>query len=369
MATAVRSRSSIGAAERRFRPVVFFGVLGGLFLVLLAYEWSAWVLDGGAHRISAGSSEVPGWLQTSLLIYQVAFFSAGLVVGYIFLIRPWRRTRQLTPDGMLFIAWLTAWAIQDPWINYTRPWFSYTSKMVNLGCPQCYAPGWQSSRAIAEPIFFILGAYMFGMFGLTVAGCAVLRKVKERYPRVGPSGLVAAAIGFAALASVIGEPIMMASGTYQYPGAIRSVSVFAGTRYQYPVYETVLFGLWIGTMICARYFKNDKGQTLMERGIETVKGTSRRKQLLKLASTIGLVNAVMLLTFNVPLNYWGLHSDNWPSEVVNTTYLNSTICGLGTDQACPGPRIPMPVGPDSGHATPEGRFIAPKGLPNQLDRQ
>ena len=32
------------------------------------------------------------------------------------------------------------------------------------------------------------------------------------------------------------------------------------------------------------------------------------------------------------------------------------MCGLGTDYACPGPTVPISVGPDSGHATPDGRF-------------
>ena len=61
---------------------------------------------------------------------------------------------------MMVISWSTMYLIQDPWVSYSQTTISYNSTAVNLGCPQCHVPGWQSSQALAEPIIWGLGCYI-----------------------------------------------------------------------------------------------------------------------------------------------------------------------------------------------------------------
>lgn len=48
----------------------------------------------------------------------------GVIVYYL-IVRPWRRERRLTLDGMLVIGFASIYW-QDPLANYTQNWFTLT---------------------------------------------------------------------------------------------------------------------------------------------------------------------------------------------------------------------------------------------------
>jgi hypothetical protein len=48
------------------------------------------------------------------------------------------------------------------------------------------------------------------------------------------------------------------------------------------------------------------------------------------------------------------------------TFFKGVLCGIGTDYACPDPRVPAPLTDKSAHVTPKGEFVAPNGLPVQV---
>lgn len=141
--------------------------------------------------------------------------------------------------------------------------------------------------------------------------------------------------------------------------------MFAGHYYQYPVTQAIIWGFPWGLIACLRYFRNDRGETLGERGINQVKVSPAKKTAIRLLAVIGIVNTLFFLTSNIPNQIFGTHAGAVPRDVLERSYLLNGQCGPGTDQACPGPRVPMPVGPDSAHATPDGGFTSPTGLPNQ----
>lgn len=354
-------------APRQARPVVAWAVVGALCVALTVYEWAAWLIRGHAKPAPVGDSPVPDWLQVSLIVWQIVFPLAALVVVWKVLVQPWRRERTLTFDGMFLIAWAVAWAMQDSWFNYTRQWFNYNALLFNLGCPQCEVPGWQSPypERVAEPLF-VLSLYMFALFCGCVLCNKVMRAAKARWPRLGTLGLVGVALGTMAIADVVCEIIWARTGTFSYVAAIPEVTLFAGHYYQYPVTQAIIWGFPWGLIACLRYFRNDRGETLAERGTNQLNVSPGKKTAIRLLAVIGLLNTVFFLTSNIPNQFFGTHAGAVPQDVLSRSYLLNGQCGPGTDQACPGPRVPMPVGPQSGHATPEGTFTAPSGLPNQV---
>ena len=60
-----------------------------------------------------------------------------------------------------------------------------------------------------------------------------------------------------------------------------------------------------------------------------------------------------------------VNTDPWPKDIVDRPYFTVGMCGPGTEFACIDPRVPEPVGPRSAHISPEGKLIAPDGLPDQ----
>jgi hypothetical protein len=356
-----------GAAPeaRRATPVKWWAGLGVLWLVLLVYAWSDWLASGDAHATPTGATPVPTWQVLTARSWEVLFGGWALVAIWVFLIRPWRRGQGLTLDGMLLIAWFSLWALQDPWLSYAQGWFSYNAEFVNLGCPQCHIPGWMDAGTRAhlpEPLLFMAGMYTGVFTSSLLLVNRIMRAAKARWPTLGTVGLIGLACGLMALTDLVLEVIWLHNGLYAYSGAYRPLTLFAGHQYQFPLYESLLWGAMWGAMACLRYFRNDRGETIAERGLQRVTISTRRRSLLRLLAIIGVAQTMMFV-YNVGMGFWGLHAGAWPKDVLDKSYLTAGMCGPGTDRACSDPRVPIARGTTSGYATPDGRFVTPTGGP------
>lgn len=70
--------------------------------------------------------------------------------------------------------------------------------------------------------------------------------------------------------------MLLPLGLYTYPGAIQSVSFNAGHYYQWPGYEGVMWGAVQAGLACLRFFTDDRRRTIVERGIDQVRGGYQR---------------------------------------------------------------------------------------------
>jgi hypothetical protein len=350
---------------RRVRPVMFFALLGGLFLTLGVYEWLASLFSGDLKPTTAGRGTGPEWVLWSVHGQEVLLGLLGLVVLVVVVVIPWRKTGHLTFDGMMVLSWATLWAIQDPWVSYSQTVISYNSTAFNLGCPQCHVPGWLSNNTLAEPIIWGLGCYLGPMYLFTLVACRLMTKARQRWPQIGPFGLIMVAIGFMAVSDVILEVLWTWTSVYSYGGADPRMSLFGQSYFKYPLWVGLFWGVAWGLIASIRYFTNDKGQTVVERGLNDVKASDKAKQALRLLAVIGAMNGLFAFAYNVPVQWFSLHAHAFPDDLLNRPYLLGGVCGPGTDYACPDPRVPIPRGAESGRVNPDGNFYAPNGLPDQ----
>ena len=130
---------------------------------------------------------------------------------------------------------------------------------------------------------------------------------------------------------------MLPFGLYTYPGSIRSVSVFAGTYHQWPIYEGLMWGGVLAALCCLRYFTDDRGRTIVERGLDHVRGGVVKQQFVRFLAIFAAVSACFFFFYNVPAQWIGMHSDPWPADHLKRSYFNGGICGDGTDVPCPDP--------------------------------
>ncbi len=352
--------------SKRARPILLWALVGGGFVALALWMWVGALVAGDLRPTPVGPSPVPTWLRISVAVWQVVYGGLLVITFFFVLVKPWWRERRLTFDGMFLISWLVAWAVQDAWPNYTVQWFNYNSLFINLGCPQCRVPGWQSPNGtqMTEPLIFMGGMYA-GAFLACLLCNVVMRKAKARWPQLGTVGMIGVAFAFMVLLDFLAELVWMRAGTYTYGGAIRELSMGAGHYYQFPVYESLLWGATWAGIACIRYFKDDRGNSLVEKGADRLAVGEGKRAVLRLLALIGVVNVIILVTYNIPSQWLGTHADDFPDEILHGSYYTNMMCGPGSDYACPGPRVPISVGPDSAHTTPEGGFRAPKGLPDQ----
>jgi hypothetical protein len=363
--TLAEQPASQATTRRTTKPVMVWAVVGAAWTALTIYCWGAWLVLGHARPSPLGPTPVPTWQVVSAWAWQIFFVISWLVAVYLLFVRPLRRDGKIGFDGLFSLAWFMLWALQDPWANYTVQQFNYSSVVLNLGCPQCHAPGWQSPGAanMAEPLLMSPGMYMAFFVGFCVLANRLMTRAQQRWPRMGNLGLIMIAIGFMIFWDTVAEIVWIRTGMYHMGGGIRAITLWHGHWYQMPINENLMWGTTWGLIASLRYFKNDRGETLAERGLSKIEAGSKTKQGLRFLALVGIMNTIMFLCFNMPHQWFSTHADYFPAEVQERSYFTNGMCGLGTDYACPGPTVPISVGPDSGHATPDGRFVAPKGLP------
>jgi len=123
------------------------------------------------------------------------------------------------------------------------------------------------------------------------------------------------------------------------------LSFFPDTYEKFPVIETFFVATQTISLTALRYFKNEKGETFAERGINSMVISDGRKQLLRLLAIIGATQMIYLTSYNIPIaTYMGANPGVWPTDVQSRPYLNDNLCGAGTDRLCPGPGVPLTQG-------------------------
>jgi hypothetical protein len=179
---------------------------------------------------------------------------------------------------MLVIAFSTLW-FQDPLSAYGGHWFSYNSWAINYGSWVHAVPGWLSNgkpgAMLVEPILIMPGLYVYVFVITMFLGCAVMRRAKAKWPQIGTLGLIGVCfVGMVAFDIILEGVIFMPLGVWEYPGG-RGFAIFSGSYHAFPLNEVVTVSATFTAVACLRYFRNDRGQTLVERGAENLRMSGR----------------------------------------------------------------------------------------------
>jgi hypothetical protein len=335
MALAVPSRSAELGARRR-PPVTWWALFGALALAFIAYIWIKWLTGPYATPVHTGTSREPGWMHSAHVIWEVLSVPAMLATFYWFLARPWLRERRLSTDGLLCIGFLLLW-FQDPLTNYFQPWVTYDSHLVNIGNWTQGIPGWQSfnapGRQVPEPVLFTPEVYVFLWLGLAMLGTAVMRRAKARFPEWGTLRLLGAAFAVLAIVDLIAEGlIFMPLGFYTYGGGVAPI-LFGSTYHTFPLHEPICTGLMFTAAAALRYFKDDKGHTIVERGAERI-GSARLRGSFRALALIGAAQLCMLIPYTIPVALVQYSARAWPQDLRQRSYLNDGLCGPATGRRC-----------------------------------
>ncbi|MEA2172030.1 MAG: hypothetical protein QOF76_5330 [Solirubrobacteraceae bacterium] len=323
-------------AWRAVVPVKWWAGLGAVALLAQAAILVHWLLGSYFHHVGSGPTPVPDWMKVALVAWQVILPIAGLSVIGVFVVRPWRRERALTVDGLLVCAFATLW-VQDPMSAYGGEWFTYNAWMVNMGSWVHSVPGWLApgtpDHQIAYPLLVVPGAYICIFLLVSFLGSRLMRAVKTRRPQAGRLQLVAACYLVMCLFDVVFEGIVfMPLGAWEYPGG--HWAIFGDTFHKYPLNEALTTGAIFTAFASIKYFLDDRGLTFAERGAETLPSTSRRTWAIRALAVTGLIQLAMFLGYTVPNFLVGLHSTQWNQDIQKRSYLTYT-CGRATGVACP----------------------------------
>jgi len=340
MATTLHPRQPVeGLAAKRPRPIVWLAALGGLILAVEVWVFARWIISDDFRPADVGGDPVPTHTLVGVRVMEVGGVALALFMAW----RAWRTSRRegrLSTQAVLIIAFATLWW-QDPGIGWGRPGFFYNAYFVNMSSWTGYLPGAINPTAsrLPEPLLCMGAAYIYGIMlaGLFVAGS--MRRTRRRFSGIPVAGLVAVGVVAAIILDLLVELVFIRVGLYAYPTAIRALSVWGGTRWQFPVYESIFWGpVWAVAGILY-YFRDDKGHTFVERGIERVQSPAWQG-VVRVLAVVALMNIVYGV-YNVLMIWTTFQADPMPAGI--PSWLIAGQCGPGTHYACPSPYVPIPL--------------------------
>jgi len=339
------ARRSVAASKTKFwnTPVAWWATGGGLILAFEAYVFTAWVLSDDFKRIPAGPTPLPEWMKVALVacvISTVGLF-LWLVWGWIY--KPWRRTGALTTLGAFGIASATmVW--HDPLQNQTIPWFSYNHWLPNMGAWGNQVPFIEqvNNEALGDPLYVSLPGFVLLYFGGAIIGCWAMNKMRERKPDIGTPQLIFMTIALCTVVMAVLELAWMRTGFYIYPYTIDDFTLFSGEYYQIPVYELLIDGVTVAAMSWVVFFRNDKGETIVERGLGDLTVSARKKALLRVLSFVLIINLIFG-AYDLIVQPFIHSGDGVPKVHQERSYFMGNYCGEGSQTACWNKALPMPL--------------------------
>ncbi|WP_067671469.1 spirocyclase AveC family protein [Nocardia miyunensis] len=336
--------------------------IGTAFLLLNTYIIVKWLTGPHFERVPQGPSDPPAWMKVELTLWQTLSIPAALAMVYFLVIRPWRRERNVGIDGLFVLAGFTLF-VQDVWSSAGNHWFVYNTYMFNMGSwandvPWFNAFG-QPGAMTSEPLLFTPAAYTYIMAAGAAFGCWTMKRLKARRPKTTSFQIVAFGFAVMCLFDVFIEGIIwLPLGVFEYPGG--HWGIFPNSYHKFPLNEMVTIGAVFTAMASLKYFRDDRGLTVVERGVQKLGLTPGRSVALRALAVIGFVQIAMLLFYNVPNTAVGFNSTEWPRDLQQRSYFTNNICGAGTTRACPGGSNPQ-ITKNSVWPAPDGAVVVPSG--------
>jgi hypothetical protein len=334
--TLVGARATV-VESHQAKPVLWWAWVGAAFVALQLYIQLGWIFSKDFRHIGTGVTPVPGYMKVSAWGNGIFWFAFMVAVLYWFAVRPKLRDGRFSLDGLIVLAFFWTWW-QDPLFDYVTHAWNYSSVSLNMGGWAGHIPGWVSPNGgnIPEPLLWVLPFYI-GLGGCgSIVAATMMRRWRARNPAVSVATMLAAVYAAWFVFDAALEFFWVRTGLYTYAGTAHGWNLFAGRWYQFPIYEPICVGfLGMGWAAC-RYFVNDRGETLAERGLHRVKAGSRQRTAIRYLALVGILNVSFLFTYSLMTQVWNVHGGAWPKDAQKRSYLTNGLCGTASSYSCAG---------------------------------
>src|ERR1700712_3562073 len=115
-----------GDVQAKVKPVTIWATLGGAIVPFKIYVGIGGVPGPYFTRVPSGPDAPPMYMKAFLTMNAVVVCVGLPFAIWWFVVRPWRRERRITLDGML-LASTGLMFFQDPFLNYINTWCTYNT--------------------------------------------------------------------------------------------------------------------------------------------------------------------------------------------------------------------------------------------------
>lgn len=339
-----------GFAQPQFRPVVWWAGIGLFWVIVQMTGYIGWIGSSDFNPVPVGTDPIPAWMIPLIRGIEATSVTVFALVT-IYVIRTCVRERGLSTEAILYFTGASIlW--QEAVYNWPRTNFLYNGYFFNMGNWTEHLPGWMNPTSANNPVplLFIGFAYVWNPLISALVVNLVLNKLKVHKPDLSLLAMIGIAFVTCSLMDTVMELAFLRTQLYAYPTTIHALSLWGGETYQYPLYESLTWPAVMATWACVYHFRDDKGRTIVDRGVDRVK-TVRLRPWLRALAMIGLINSAYMV-HNAISFFLSVQADAAPAGY--PSWLLTGQCGRGTDYECPGPNVPLslpgspPIPPTSG---------------------
>jgi len=315
-------RPRVATAETPPRPrtaardgAVGVWALVGLVLATIALTtWIRWVLSGeefGAVPI-LGPDEFPTWREVALRVTEVlSIVEMGVLIWFV-AIRPLRRDGRLGLDAKITAGCLLG-CVSDGFLNGQEYLFAWNQHSVDLGSWSSFLPfaSPDHQSRYAEALLWGTPMYTYFCIGVGFAGVAVVRRLRARRPDISNAAALSVVfVGACVFDLVMENAIIRLDHAYAFVKTPESITLWAGSQYQFPLYEMLgVAGLGVFfTYLRLSAFDSADGLSWPERGIARLHPGLRGPA--RWFAVIGASMAALIVIYHVPFQLFGLMGDS-----------------------------------------------------------
>jgi hypothetical protein len=345
----VAGRSEAARASVRARRVwgwpQYLAIAGIPVLVVEVWTIASW--------LARGPHQVTGYRDGRPLEFWVAhaFEAVVIVISLVVLaqvIRGCRAQRRVFTFDVMFLICAISMVWGTDVTNYFLPMFTFSSYWVNLNDPCGAIPILVNEDCGRVPLP-IIGMPLMLSFGLLSAAMftgALAERIQRRRPGLSKAKLMAFMVFASCLIVLVVEPLCIGLHLWNYPGLPLSIPV-DGPAWQYPIFpEVFVFGTFIGFPAALRFFRDDRGRTFLERGLDGYSAKTRTS--ITLLAMYGFFQFMIWGPGTAPLWPMSWYQHEWP--VLPASQINGMCDPPGTTATptrygpCPGsPGFRMPI--------------------------
>jgi hypothetical protein len=326
-------------AKRRWSPQAFLALAGALFVFWGLWTIGAWLLDGPHQITQWRDREAGAWLGAR--IFEAVTIALAIPIA-VHVIRGIRREGRLTFDAKICLACLLVYW-QDPFVNFAQPVTLYSSNWVNLNtwCGHMPFAVDPVCSQIVQPVLMGVPLYLFVFLGLIMTINAAMRRYRSRWPDISAARLIVLTFLTAAVLNLafMGPPIYLRLWTF--PSL--PFSIF-GHDARYPITDLFAFSGFFTACAALRFFKDDRGRTVVERGFDQL--TARWRGIFAFFALCGFVQIGFAAgsAIDIFAEPYSTYHAKVPAHVLNGLCddgVNATGTAYGPCPGRPGYKVPL----------------------------
>ncbi|MBA2281964.1 MAG: spirocyclase AveC family protein [Acidimicrobiia bacterium] len=272
-------------------------------MVVVLARW----LAHGVTSVDPGPDPFPTGKLVLIRVLEWGQLAALVALVWFHVGRRLVRGQRLAFDGLFILAvlLLNFW---DPLDNYLVFSFQYNAHFLNVGSWGGEIPGWQSPNGHrwVVPVAFVFGAYVWAFFVAARMGCAILDKLRSRYPQWSAGRRFLPVFAANALLAAVAEITFLRSGAIANIRPAPHLTAGQGQFTQWPLYNPLLFGAAFTAATALRWSVDERGHSFVERGAEQLRMGPRLQTIIRFLAVSAYMQVSYITLYFLPWNLLSL---------------------------------------------------------------